>query len=352
MVVNERLAGMVPKRKRMPVKWLLWLGAIQFLACFAMFCFQAIHVYGKDWWDNPHAINFLAAWIPSVLSVLVAFVPDKDLQMKQRVTWRVCVIACGVVYSMVLFHQQVLTDKVNAETNQNLLTAAVTAANQHADAKFGTAQNQVAGVDTKVTGLATKVSGIDAKLDVTTQTLTQTLHKTESDLDTSIGKVSTSPVQEKAHLVFSLWDDTSSPAKPLLYKIIPVDANGNVPIDFTFFNDSETVVENGDLWLDICTSCSFAAEPAGFQKLSGSLESIRHELITLNPGAASQKITILVTPPKGKFLFGIRYACKACGKIAPEQTATIVPLFNGSIPNLSIKPQPLVPAAVQPTKPQ
>ena len=73
--------------------------------------------------------------------------------------------------------------------------------------------------------------------------------------------------------------------------------------------------------------CSFAKEPAGFEKVAGSDDRVRHRIVSLlNPGVSFEKTTIVVksAPTDGYFQIAFRYSCKTCGgKIAPNQNVTI-----------------------------
>src|SRR5690349_4513203 len=76
-------------------------------------------------WNDPNIVNFLIAWIPFALSILMAFIPDSRLSMKTRVAWRGSVIGCGLAYSVLLWHQQALTQKIGFQDQQRMLTDAI-----------------------------------------------------------------------------------------------------------------------------------------------------------------------------------------------------------------------------------
>jgi hypothetical protein len=315
----------------MPINFPFKVAAFSFGTCAVIVLARGMYAY----WDSPRLINFLAAWIPAVLSVLVAFVPDREMEMTKRITWRVLVIFCGVFYSLILWHQQVLTDKTNEDTNRRLLGSAVgdankhsdyqfVAANRHADAKFGEVEGDVKGVSDQNVALS------DA------------LKKATGDINSNLGKVGKPDPPVPARLIFGLWDASASLSAPTLTKTIDPDGEGNYPVDLLVSNQSESTADAVDIWIEVCTDCSFAKEPPGFEKPSGIDEHVRHKVIgSLNPGVSFEKIAIFVkvrpTVQRG-FAVALRYSCKTCGgKVTPNQSVAI---FRGiaAQPN-GVKPQ-------------
>jgi len=90
------------------------------------------------YWNSPELINFLAAWIPFVLSVLFAFVPaGKEMKHEwMKWSWRGGVVAIGFFWSVMLWHQQDLNSQTSAAQTQGALGSAVSQANSHADQQF------------------------------------------------------------------------------------------------------------------------------------------------------------------------------------------------------------------------
>ena len=62
--------------------WVVVIGAATGVAA----CFIVLRAYGV--WENANVVNFLAAWIPFALSILLAFIPDGQMPVKTRVVWR------------------------------------------------------------------------------------------------------------------------------------------------------------------------------------------------------------------------------------------------------------------------
>ena len=147
------------------------------------------------------------------------------------------------------------------------------------------------------------------------------LTKTESDLDVSISKVGTPPVKY-AQLQFRIFDPTSP--DPVMAKYITPDADGIYTAEFTTTNISDTTASMVDIWVQVCEQCSYAVEPAGFDKPQGIPEQNRHRTFQiLNPGVSFEKMTIKFKIVGGPFAFTevqFHYSCSTCGKLAPAQT--------------------------------
>lgn len=299
----------------------LVVGVTGFTACACAFFALGLYIY----WDSPRLINFLAAWIPFILSVLFAFVPSGKEMKHQWIkwTWRGGVLVVGFFWSIMLWHQQDLSDRASAAQTKNALGSAVSQANDHADQQFKKVQDQVSDVKNN---LKTTENNIATKLDQSTSTL-----------NAGLGKVGKPEPAEPAKLTFSLWDTTASADKPVLSKIVQPDKDGNFPVEFSFLNGSESTAEAIDIWIRVCDECSFSKEPDGFEKPAGIDEHLRHRVIgSLNPSVNFEKMTILVKSPLlGHFQIGFKYACKTCGgKMSPLQFATV---NEGSPP--ALKPQ-------------
>jgi len=146
---------------------------------------------------------------------------------------------------------------------------------------------------------------------------------------------------EPAKLVFTLWDDHASLVAPVLSQVVDADADGNYPVSFSFGDKSSTAAENIDAWIEICKACSFVTEPPGFMKTSGSEEQSRHISLPLqnsfvNIGKVSFKVK---APPDGvSFQISFHYACKNCGKVAPNQIATLFKVGGHPMPDRLMRP--------------
>ena len=101
-------------------------------------------------WGNLQIFSYLVNFIPTALSILFAFVIDKDLEAHMKKRWRASIVLCGLLWSIALWHQQILADKETTEQIGRAITKAVTDANTHSDEQFKAVQRNVGGVDEKV----------------------------------------------------------------------------------------------------------------------------------------------------------------------------------------------------------
>src|SRR5258707_14704092 len=98
---------MVPaKSNRLSLRPALWVAFGSSSACALVWLGWGIYLY----WNDVRLVNFLAAWIPFVLSILVAFVPEHKMTTAKKYLWRGGVMFVGLAWSIVLWHQQVVTD--------------------------------------------------------------------------------------------------------------------------------------------------------------------------------------------------------------------------------------------------
>jgi hypothetical protein len=295
-------------------------------------CFLVVHygrMFGPKAWGSLRLVNTVVNLTPTLLSILFAFVVDKDLadRMKWRWLFRFTVISIGAGLSMLLWHQQALSDIQSNKQIQDAVTQAVTDANKHSDKQFQAVQQNVGGVDRKVSAVGDSLAQTATDLSSDIQRTSDAIQKTSDRLDASIGKVGKPDPPIPAKLVFSLWDAKSTSDNPTLKTAIQPDKDGSYPVDFTFINDSSTTAETIDFWIQICDQCSFEKEPEGFEKLAGSDEHVRHRMAqSVNPGVALQKMTVAVKPPVGATGFDVafRYSCKTCaGKVTGNQIARV-----------------------------
>jgi hypothetical protein len=304
------IAGRGHTYKRLSLRLPLVFGGIGFALC--ALAFLAFGVYLD--WDSPKLINFLAAWIPFVLSVLFAFVPSGKEMKREWIkwAWRGAVVVIGFFWSVMLWHQQDLSDQANSRQTQDAIGTAVSRANDHADKRFDQVQENVGGVQRQVTGLG-------QSLDNTTKALSSALEKSTTELSSDLGKVGKPDPPELAKLRFTLFrDDLLVQMEPLKEDTIRKDGDGSIQIPFTMRNISNVSADSIDIWVYICNTCEFAKEPDGFDKPEGLVKNARHRLISsLNAGVAMQKTSIAVKYDGPEKRVGIAFAssCKNCGPV-------------------------------------
>jgi len=304
VVPDEKISGMATKK--LSLRPALFIAAVEVSFCIAAFLCRIAYLYLPSLWSDPHTINFLAAWIPAVLSVLVAFIPDKELEVKRRIAWRAGVIVCGVFYSVVLWHQQSLTDQSNGAANAKLIGDAVAQANQHSDEKFKSVTDQVQKVGEQV-GTKTKELG-DA------------FDRAAGEIKGGLGKIGKPELPGNAEFQFSLWrDGILDEDWPIESTLATPELDGSYKVQFVMRNTSSIEAKNVDFWINICSYCAFAKEPEGFDRPSGMDEHLRHRMFqSINPGVGSPMSTIYVKPlhPElGFFDVSFAASCAACAKL-------------------------------------
>jgi hypothetical protein len=282
--------------------WLVFLGGCVLAATIG----GALRLYVH--WDSPGmqltATNFVVAWIPFLVSILIAFVPDLR---KAHVAWRIAIIVIGLAWSVVLARQQVLTLRESRKDQEEAIDKAVAESNRHSDDKFGQVERDL---ESSKTDLGAQIERVPALIT-----------KTESDLNNSISRVGTTPVRY-AQLQFEVFDATY-PTPRVLQTISP-DSEGIYTVNFTATNISDTAATTADLWVHICQECTYAEEPKGFDRPQGLEEHSRHRMFQiLNPGVTMEEMTIKLKITGGPFAYTdvfFTYSCASCGKISPPQS--------------------------------
>lgn len=304
---DESIVSMAEKDKRMSLRAPLILGAVGFAVCGVAFLAFGLYIL----WDSSRLINFLAAWIPFVLSVLFAFVPSgKDMKHPWiKWGWRCGVVIIGFCWSVMLWHQQDLTDKANVKQIQDAVEKSVTDANNHSDEKIGGVQKQVETVEQNLD---------DTKTEISAQ-----LGKTETNITNSIGKVGKPAPPELAQLQVSLWEEGQDVAsEPVETESITQNTDGSVTVQFLIRNVSDVGAEDPDLWVLICAQCAYTKEPDGFEKPPDiGIGQERHIHIhgTLNPGVAFKILSVSFKSDvfSSPYAIGFKDSCTNCGAIKP-----------------------------------
>lgn len=281
-------------------------------------------------WKDPDRdqklTNFIAAFYPLAISVLAAFIPDLEKLERMRPIWRIGIIAGGLAYSIVLWHQQTISIESARSDRREAIADAVRSANEHSDKQIKDIRDDIRGVVQHSDG---QIESVRKDVKNTTQEVAELLSKTSAALDSSIGKVGKPDPPVLAQLVFSLFD--AYEGEILKTDAMRPDKDGLFNIEFVIFNSSKTTaVHLVDTWIDICDQCEFAKEPNGYFRPSGLGSQTRYRQFgILNPQTSTDKHVIAVklkVPTKAqRFQVGWRYSCELCAKES-EQLATITVL--------------------------
>ena len=216
-------------------------------------CFIVVH-YGRELgpkaWGSLRLVNTVVNLTPTMLSILFAFVVDKDLADRMRWRWlfRFAVISIGAGLSLLLWHQQSLADAQSDKQIKDAVTQAVTDANKHSDGQF-TSANQHA--DTKFGEVEGDVKGVSDQ----NVALSQALAKATGDINTNLGKVGKPDPPALAVLHPSLWNEGLS-EEPLETMVLRPQADGTYRVDVSVRNISDVAAEEGDVWVVLCNLCS------------------------------------------------------------------------------------------------
>lgn len=294
--------------KKMSYRVPLMVAAGEVSACLVLWLGWGIHIY----WNDPRLVNFLAAWIPFVLSTLLAFVPEHQMTTTKKWCWRASVMTVGLSWSVILWHQQVVADRESERAQRTIVDQAVTKSNQHADEYLGALRGD----------LTKKIEGMEGSIG---SQLGQTINQSTERINDGIGKFGKPEPPEKAKIVFSLWPFNEDSSANTVTSI-EADKDGVVPVSFTLKNTSGTTASNMDIWLGICRTCEFVGEPEGFDKPAGMPDEGRHRTIALlNPQTILAKSTVRVknnTLNAPGFTMTFRYSCQACAD-NKDQVVTI-----------------------------
>ena len=260
------------------------------------------------------AIHAVVDCIPFLASILFALWPEVS---KAHISLRVLVLIGGLAWSGLLARKDYL-DLLNSRSQeQNAIMTAVNQSNAHTDTEIGQVRDQLKDVQKDIKDTT---SSLNDKL----ATLSGQVSKSETDLGQTIGQVLI-PQPKYARLQFSFLAPKITES-PLLTKTLIPDADGVYTLDIVLTNVSDTTANIGEAWLQICDTCTFAKEPAHFDKPEGSIDQVRHLVFqALNPGA-SVKMTAAVKPAVtlAGFTMSLRYSCSTCGKMADAQQLTIL----------------------------
>ena len=304
-------------QKRMSLWRAVHMAAFQVLACILVVIARVIYVYGATFWQSNRAINFIAAWIPALIGLVVAFVPDKDLERHMRLRWRLTVATCFVLWSVALWHQQTLTEKSDNKDREALVAAAVKRSNDHADDKFHDVQQDVGKVHDEI-------GDVRQHVDATEKDLTAKLADSTSVLNANIGMVGKPDAPEPAKLQFSLWKEGILDTEfPLKQASAEQQSDGSYEVRFMVKNISHVQAEMVELWVYICDLCSFAKEPAGFDNPAGNPKSVRHRMMQgLNPGTTIGDNNIdfkVQSPGVSNIVLMFKSTCKNCGAVETSE---------------------------------
>jgi hypothetical protein len=303
---------------------------------FGVFALCTISIYGFTHWHDPDRdfkfTNFLVAFFPLAFSVFAAFIPDMEKVEKMRFFWRLIIIASGLGYSLITWHQQTINLASSRHDQEQIVRAAVQSANAHSDEKLRTVREDLGSVRADVATVRSdlrqgtadsdqRIDQLGSTLRSATETFSAQVLKTENSLSKSIGSIALPP-DKVGQLQFTFWTDTASLKDPVLTLSLTPDEDDIFEVPYTIGNTSAIGVKLADIWIDICSACTFVEEPKEFDKTEGTSATTRHRTVNINPGANLQKQVIrtkLSSRTYQRFTVGFRYSCDICGSMLDRE---------------------------------
>lgn len=295
------------KARRLSLRVPIFIASSSAAASVAMVAARWLFLHWADPDLQQRLVNFGAAWIPFVVSIILAWLPDWEKKRKASMMWRAVIVIAGLAWSVILWRQQTLSLESSRRDQQQLLDAAIEKSNQHSDAQITQVRKELETVN-KHSYEETK--SVKYALKTTTDTLTGALSKTASDLGQTISKT---PIARKAILQFTFptLERNTVPIRQISLSM----TDGVVKVPFTFGNISDESAIGVEIWVKVCDGCRYAKEPEGFTHLRGADEHDRYRTFgTTNPDVFFEVMSVEVTPPLGVdgFDIALRSACQNC----------------------------------------
>jgi hypothetical protein len=138
--------------------------------------------------NDAHFINYLAALIPGIFSFFFGFVPDvRD----RHIGWRIGILILGVLWSVVLWRQQIATEREQNAAITGAVESAINKSNSHSDRQIAPIKEDIESLRAKVESTATReqVSSLQDGLEANKSDIDSLFAKTQSTLSDRIDKV-------------------------------------------------------------------------------------------------------------------------------------------------------------------
>jgi len=270
--------------------------------------------------------NFAVACTPVALTIVIAFIPDlRRAPMK----WRIGVVSIGLMWTLLIFKQEVLTENEQNRVITEAISRAVSKSNKHSEQEIGNQVQKLTGVFRE--GLGQVSNGLSHQMSNGLSTLNQNL-----------SKVGQPPEPKFAQIQFSLWDEQFRDF-PELVDTVERDSEGVFKVYWTGRNTSDVAAENLEFWIVLCDDCTYAREPEGFDRPPGTSDVVRHRMFGfLNPGVTIAKIEmdVRMNGHYGWFEMDVKYSCKTCGKMPANPQALTIKVPKLRIPSFPFPPKP------------
>ena len=259
-----------------------------------------------------HALSFFVVIAPTLFALVLEIVDEK---IRKHRFWRYGVVAFGVIISGATWWQMSRQEASASIAQESAIERVASETSRQVTKTVGEEYQQM------ITDLTMQIQGLKDQLVAQAKSFTNQLKQTDTDLSGSISKVGVAPTKY-AKLQFRFWGIGDL---PILNEYAHPDSDSVISVDFTVTNISDTAANSVDMWIYICDQCTFATEPAGFDRPTGMPDVARHRLFpTLNPGVSLEKMTVKIKLPAFPFNqslnseIALKYSCATCGKISED----------------------------------
>jgi hypothetical protein len=276
--------------------WYSFIGAVVLAATIGGGIWFYIHQNDAD--IRVVAIHVLSDLVPFLAALAIALWAERVTKFSH--TTRVVILLGGLAWSGVWGWRDLTDIKASKADIKGAITTAVTGANTHTD-------QQIAGVKKDVDDVGDKVAQI------------------QSNLKQGFSGLKPPPPKFAA-IKFGFLDPFMAAEGSLRE-----GPDGVFSAELLAQNVTDVAAEKGDVWIQICDECLWVDEPIGFDRPSGTIESMRHESFqNLNSGTMLPKIALHFKALKKfqKITLVAKYSCSSCGKMANPQLLTIDVLPN------------------------
>jgi hypothetical protein len=274
-----------------------------------------IAITGAFLWQHrgePRIVNYASDLIPGVLAILIAFIPDLRTQ---HMTLRLAIVAVGIIWSVLLWQKETLTDAAQVAALNSVVTNANAHSDAHSEAQTAQLRKELQAAtihsDERSDG---QIETVNKRLGDTSTAVISAFSTMAEGLNKQIEGVHPG-TPGIAKLTFCFWSQDIAKWPILAQSVLPDPEGTSALVDISFRNTSKETAKNVEFWLQVCDGCSFAKEPSGFEKFLGSSEQVRHRRIgDLHPGVFFEKTSIEVgfNPAFSSFAVSFSYACDNC----------------------------------------
>ena len=188
-----------------------------------------------------------------------------------------------------------------------------------------------AGLSGQITFAEKQLELLQAKVgDLQTKSDTQAMRKEMAAVRAELTTTQEKLKNPKAHFVatFATQYYNDIPIKQATGERVPEGIRFSVGV----LNDSDFTAINPQIALYVCDACSFAVEPAGFERAANGPDNERvRSILNVKEHSVVQDMTIVVVAPINSTIlrFGMKIKCENCDAVKMQElTVNIPPLVS------------------------